>query len=268
MRFFSPAKINLFLQVVSKRPDGFHDLATAMQAISFWDELEFSESRSDRLTCNNPSIPTGSDNLILKAAELFRKKSGINLYICCHLEKRIPAQAGLGGGSGNAATTLWAMNQMAGKPATNEQLMSWSAEIGSDLPFFFSTGSAYCTGRGECVKSLDVPLLKGAISIKKPRLGVCTAACFGALKMDDLRDKDPEATLSDLIKGVPAFYNDLEAPAFRLHSQLADFKQQIASFAPQMTGTGSAFWCRQPASSEQQFKAVMRQLDSWYYPGL
>ena len=151
VEFFSPAKINIFLRIVRRREDGFHDLASLFHVIDLGDDMVFSllpaGSTSDQLTCNWADVPTDGSNLVIKALNLFRSKTGASEHFSVDLIKRVPHGAGMGGGSGNAATTLWAANEMCGRPATAEQLLEWSGEIGSDISVFFSSGAAYCTGR-------------------------------------------------------------------------------------------------------------------------
>jgi 4-diphosphocytidyl-2-C-methyl-D-erythritol kinase len=151
LNLFSPAKINIFLRIVRRREDGFHDLASLFHVIDLGDDMTFSllpaGSTSDQLTCNFPDVPTDESNLVIKALNLFRRKTGATEHFNVDLFKRVPHGAGMGGGSGNAATTLWAANEMCGRPATAEQLLEWSGEIGSDISVFFSSGAAYCTGR-------------------------------------------------------------------------------------------------------------------------
>ncbi|THG18147.1 hypothetical protein TEA_018752 [Camellia sinensis var. sinensis] len=154
LTLFSPCKINVFLRITGKREDGFHDLASLFHVISLGDRIKFSLSPSkskDRLSTNVPGVPIDDRNLIVKALNLYRKKTGADNFFWIHLEKKVPTGAGLGGGSSNAATALWAANQFSGCLATEKELQEWSSEIGSDVPFFFSQGAAYCTGRGEKV---------------------------------------------------------------------------------------------------------------------
>lgn len=148
-RLFSPAKINLFLRVVSKEPDGYHHLSSLFQAISLGDTLIMERASTDQLTCDHSFLPTDHSNLILKAIKLFRQRTGCEQAFKVHLIKRIPIQAGLGGGSSNAATTLWGCNQLAQTNLSDSTLMEWGTELGSDVSFFFSQGTAHCTGRGE-----------------------------------------------------------------------------------------------------------------------
>ncbi|KAA8544512.1 hypothetical protein F0562_022448 [Nyssa sinensis] len=161
LTLFSPCKINVFLRITSKREDGFHDLASLFHVISLGDKIKFSLSPSkskDQLSTNVPGVPLDDRNLIIKALNLYRKKTGSDKYFWIHLDKKVPTGAGLGGGSSNAATALWAANQFSGCLATEKELQEWSSEIGSDVPFFFSHGAAYCTGRGEIVQDIPLPI--------------------------------------------------------------------------------------------------------------
>lgn len=112
------------------------------------------DATEDLLICSDPSLHVDSNNLVIKALNLMRIKTGINQYFKVKLDKNIPMQAGLGGGSGNAATAMFAFNKLTSFPASQRDLKEWSADIGSDITFFFSSGTAYCTGRGEIVETL------------------------------------------------------------------------------------------------------------------
>lgn len=232
MKYFSPAKINLFLKVLGKRPDGYHNLSSLMQTIDLGDSLHFDWKGESGLTCTDPSIPTDASNLVNKAIDLFGRKTGWRNPVKVHLEKRIPAQAGLGGGSSNAATTLWALNEQAGRPAKVEELLAWSAEIGSDIPFFFSEGTALCEGRGELVMPLQGKKCD-PFWIVKPAIGLSTASVFQNYKPSRSSSNDK-------------FFNDLEAPAFALKPELLSLKMILLSTSFEkvlMTGSGTAFIC-------------------------
>jgi len=133
LTLFSPCKINLFLRILRKRPDGYHDLASLFQAVGFGDTLTLSllprntddggATGRDEFTCNMPGVPTDSTNLVVRALELMRRKtSSGDSYFRADLVKRVPAQAGLGGGSANAATAMWGANELLGRPATLDQV--------------------------------------------------------------------------------------------------------------------------------------------------
>ena len=135
LSLFSPCKINLFLRIIRKREDGYHDLASLFQAIGFGDTLDLTplqeDAEADVFTCNMPGVPIDSSNLVLRALELMREKTGVKKYFRANLIKQVPAQAGLGGGSANAATAMWGANQLMGNPATLDEVgykkvLGWS----------------------------------------------------------------------------------------------------------------------------------------------
>ena len=126
MTLFSPCKVNLFLRIIRKREDGFHDLASLFQAVGFGDTLELTkldeDAKSDEFECNMEGVPVDSTNLVLRALELMREKTGVKQYFKANLIKQVPAQAGLGGGSANAATAMWGANELMGNPASLEEV--------------------------------------------------------------------------------------------------------------------------------------------------
>jgi 4-diphosphocytidyl-2-C-methyl-D-erythritol kinase len=170
----SPCKINLFLRIMGRRENGYHDLASLFQTISLSDEMYFSRlpesATKDEMVCTDSELSVDDSNLVIKALNLMRSKTGVNQYFSVKLNKIVPMQAGLGGGSANAATAMFAFNKLCGFPATLGDLKEWSGDIGSDITFFFSTGTAYCTGRGEIIDPLP-PLPEGErtlVHIVKP----------------------------------------------------------------------------------------------------
>lgn len=265
--FKSPAKINLFLRVLRKRPDHYHDLASLFQAIDLVDLIHIEKSKEDHFTCSHPSLPIDSRNLVIKALELFRKKTGLRFCVNIHLDKNIPSEAGFGGGSSNAATTLFALNKLSGLAIPDEELALWSSEIGSDIPFFLSKGSAYCEGRGERVREVNLPA--SLFMICKPAIGLSTPQVFAALDYTKLSKEDPEALLEGFLAGNGRMINDLEAPAFCLHPPLKDFKASLKDSV--MTGSGSAFVCRgegewsvPPCDFKANVKSLHRLEGEWY----
>lgn len=245
LKLLSPAKVNLFLRILRKRDDGYHELASLFQTIDLCDTLELHLTDRDCLTCSDPDLPTDENNLVLKAVRLFRQHTNIKASIKIHLEKKIPQQAGLGGGSSNAATTLWAMNELFDRPVSQTDLKRLGAEIGSDVPFFLSCGTAYCTGRGEQLRELS-PLPPMQMSIIKPREGLSTPLVYRNLDVASLPPRDPEMALAQFISGKPVFFNDLESAAFKVLPSLIDFKQNLldAGFSTVlMSGSGSSFFC-------------------------
>lgn len=250
MKLFSPAKLNLFFRVLSKREDGFHEIASLMQAISLGDYLTFEESSDDRLTCTDPSIPTDERNFIARARNLFQEKTGWDKKVAIHAEKAIPAEAGLGGGSGNIATTLWALSQLSEKNIAEEELKKWAGELSSDAPFFFSTGTAYATGRGEAVFSLP-PLEKQTLYLAKPEGGLSTPLVYKHCE-PNVNDIDPKQLLGSALGGHLEGVNDLEYAAFALRPDLFQLKEGLYNLGftnVTMTGSGTGFYCMGPVEN-------------------
>lgn len=248
LQLFSPAKINLFLRVVGKRLDGYHELSTVLQTVDFGDYITLEQSDSDQLICNDPALPNDESNLVLKAVKLFRLKTGIKSFFKIYLCKYIPTQAGLGGGSSNAATVLWGCNQLSRANVSDKDLQTWSAEIGSDIPFFFSKGTAYCTGRGEHV--FDIEPSKNpsdGISLVKPALSLSTQAVFSLLGMTPKREfKNHHSDRVDYEQGRLVPFNDFEAVVFAISPEMRLLKNRLieAGFKTViLSGSGSSFYC-------------------------
>jgi 4-diphosphocytidyl-2-C-methyl-D-erythritol kinase len=237
--YLSPAKLNLFFRVLRKRPDGYHDIASLFQAIDLFDRLFFSLSDQDALTCSNPTIPCDATNLVAKALAQLRARTHVP-PVKIHIEKQIPIEAGLGGGSSNAATALWGLNKLIGSPLTQYQLIEIGACIGSDVPFFFSSGTAYCTGRGEILEPFSLPeSLIGYIA--KPAYGLSTPLVYKHTIVEELSQRNPE----EVLKSYPQFFNDLEISSFRLEPRLGSLRNELRKSFEEvvMTGSGTAFFC-------------------------
>lgn len=240
----SPAKINLFLKIISKRPDGFHELASLFQTIDFSDQLEIKLSPNDHFTCSDPRIPH-KDNLALKALKLFREASHLSFSITCHLTKIIPLQAGLGGGSSNAATMLKGLNTLLDNPLSNDKLHSIASQLGSDVPFFLEGGTALCEGRGEIITSLP-NLPRKSLWIVKPSIGISTPEVYKKLDLSKAEFKNIPAIISGHQKGEGEFFNDLEAPAFLIEPSVKQLKDQLLDqgfFPVLLSGSGASLFC-------------------------
>ena len=267
--FASPAKVNLFLRVIGRRSDGFHEIVTLMQAVDLCDTLSFAFSDSDHLICNDPTLPTNSRNLVLQAVALFRQKSGKKFQVTVTLDKRIPTGAGLGGGSSNAATTLWALNRLCGSPATDDELAEWSAVLGSDIPFFFSPGTALCRGRGEIVEPLS-PLPEAAsLALAIPDIHCVTPVVYRALQLQQLEPRCSAAALESWQLGTPQRFNDLEAAALNAYPALAEPLQQARQAgyeSVQLSGSGASFMCwgAGDLSAARPVRFLRRHFGSWY----
>ena len=176
----SPAKINLHLEVIGKRKDGFHELAMIMQNIDLSDYLEFQINNEGliKLETDCHDLSVSSDNLIVKSANLLRKKSNIDFGANIFLRKNIPIGAGLAGGSSNAAATLIGLNKLWNLNLAEESLCSLSSTLGSDIPFFINGGIQLCFGRGEVLEKLDSNFEYGIILLKNPNVSVSTAETY------------------------------------------------------------------------------------------
>ena len=250
----SPCKVNLLLNILGQRPDGFHELETIMQPVNLCDRLQFTrEGSALQLTCSEPTLPTDSTNLVHRAASVFLQEAGIRDGVRIHLEKKIPMAAGLGGGSGNAATTLLALNELFGSPLTPAQLDAIAASLGSDIPFFLQDKPALAIGRGEKVTPLaPFPALRGAAFLLiHPGFGIATAWAYkelarfpAALNGQPGRAEKLVSLLNtaDLAVAGAEFYNSLEAPALDKYPLLAlyqEFLQANGAAAALMSGSGS-----------------------------
>ena len=257
LRVRCPAKLNLFLEVVERRPDGYHNLDTIMQAVDLYDELEIVAQPEPELSleCSDPTLPCDERNLVLRAALALRQATGCRVGARFRLAKRIPMQAGLGGGSSDAAGALLGLNQAWCLGLSTESLREIAASVGSDVAFFLYGGTARCRGRGELVEPLPVSARFDYVLLF-PRVGVSTAEAYGRLRFP-LTPQAPSATilLDSLLAGDVSslgrsLFNRLEGPAFGIHPRLAEAKGRLAASGlfqgVCMTGSGSALFglCR------------------------
>ena len=259
----SPCKVNLLLNILGKRQDGFHELETVLQPIPVFDTLRCAPAGQGlELSCNHPSLPVGPENLVYRAAELFLREAKIESGVRIHLEKRIPLAAGLGGGSGNAATTLLALNQVFDRPLDFTQLTSLAAQLGSDVPFFLQSKPALGVGRGEQVTPLEsFPALQGMwIFLIHPGFGVSTPWAYknlarfpAALNGQPGRAQRLIAALSRSMEAAaPDIYNSLEAPVLPKYPLLAIFQEFLREHgAPValMSGSGSTTFALIPGEN-------------------
>jgi len=271
----SPAKVNLLLNVLGRRADGFHELETVLQPVPLCDELELDRGGKDiQLTCSDPLLPTDSTNLVQRAAVAFLQTTRVAEGVKIHLVKRIPLAAGLGGGSGNAAGTLLGLNELFGRPLSPEQLSELAASLGSDVPFFLQDKPALATGRGEKVEPLErFQALRGVfVLLIHPGFGISTAwayrtlaSCPKALPGQPGRARRLILLLqsADLEAAAREFYNSLEAPALNKYPVLALFQEFLmanGAAAALMSGSGSAIFAlaKDQTAAEQlreKFKA-------------
>lgn len=252
---FSPAKINLFLAVTGRRPDGFHDLLSVAAPLDFGDDLDAERGgRGFSLDCDDPAVPRDGTNLVLRAAEAFAVATGWREAVRFRLTKRIPTGAGLGGGSSNAVAALRALNELAATPLQEAELEPIAAGLGSDCALFLRRAPVILRGRGDRVEALPAAAaarLRGrSVLLFKPSFGIGTPWAYGRMAArggDYLPAPAAEARLAAwLAGGAPAeelVYNNMEPAAFEKYGALplllAALRRE-AGFVAGMSGSGSA----------------------------
>lgn len=240
LRMNSPAKINLHLEIRGKRPDGFHEIETLMVPLTLHDTLDVRlVERGISLTCTQRGIPTGPDNLAVRAAALFLEETGLDVGVDIHLQKRIPAGAGLGGGSGNAAAVLVALNRLTHSGLPSSRLEAMAARIGSDVPWFIRAWPARCHGRGELLEDAPAPPAWPLLLVKPP-FGVDTPWAYKTWG-DCECPRQPARALDGF-----TLHNDLEPPVFRKFPLLSALKSWLEAQpgirAAAMSGSGSTLF--------------------------
>jgi len=246
----APAKLNLSLDILGKTPDGYHQLDSVMLTVDLYDTLTFvKHSEGVRFSCNDPTLPTDEGNLVLKAAGAFFAHCGISpggLEI--NLTKRIPAQAGLGGGSADAAATLVGLNRLYGAGIGRGELARIGLGIGSDLPFCLMGGIARARGRGEILTPLPLPDELGVFLIAKPAQGMSTRLAFQLYSQN--KPENPRHHTELLVTALPsgnmqavggtlsnAFEKALHLPDVR---KIKEILLEHGALGAAMTGSGTA----------------------------
>ncbi|HHT9125652.1 MAG TPA: 4-(cytidine 5'-diphospho)-2-C-methyl-D-erythritol kinase [Candidatus Brocadiia bacterium] len=264
----APAKVNLFLEVFGKRYDGYHEIETVMQEIDLVDDIVIEEKEKGiEITCTNPRIPPGKDNIVWKATELMQKETGINKGVSIHLFKRIPISAGLGGGSSDAAATLKGLNKLWKVGLNENELMRLASMLGSDVPFFIKGNTAICRGRGEIVTPVPISTYFSYVLLY-PDIEISTASIYQNLKIDLTKAVKDVRFLLEILKNGNAesvgklLYNRLEEVALRLYPDLHRIKEALRVYnfcGLLLSGSGSAIYglCRRQSDAEE----IKNQLD-------
>lgn len=253
----SPAKVNLSLLIRGKRPDGYHEIDTLMVKIALCDHLTFAARTDDVLSLSirrvgggiSATIPTDSSNLVIRAADLLRHHAGIRFGADIVLEKRIPAEAGLAGGSGNAAATLLSLNELWQLGLTPVDLKQFASELGSDIPFFLeSSSAAIARGRGELIEPLKI---RGCLHlvVVKPPFGLSTAGVYRSFLKDECCFHSKSDSMARAIERgylheiACHLENSLSDAAERISPEMASLRTVIKAecrYGAIMTGSGSA----------------------------
>ena len=240
----APAKLNLFLHVTGRRADGYHLLQSAFMLIDWWDVLHFDLRSDGQIIRQDLSQTLPDEDLCLKAARSLQQASGTSHGAFIQIDKRLPAQAGMGGGSSDAATTLLALNRLWGLDWPLSKLMTLGLSLGADVPFFLRGHNAWVEGIGENITPMALPPAK--FVVLKPDAGLETALIFKDAELK--RDSSP-ATISDFAARPYAFgRNDLQAVAKRLCPQVELALHWLVQHGlqPRMTGSGSAVFAPIP----------------------
>jgi 4-diphosphocytidyl-2-C-methyl-D-erythritol kinase len=244
-----PAKVNLFLRVVARRADGYHEVETVLQSIGLYDELEFERASGWELGCDQPGVPLDDSNLVARAAAALRARCGVPLAAGARvtIRKRIPVGAGLGGGSADAAAALVGLARLWGVAAAPETLAEVAAALGSDVPFFLRGGAVLGRGRGERLEPLPAPAEFWLVLVKPP-FPVATAWAYRAWQATTSVGPSLDEFLAALAGGDPAavaaaLRNDLEPAVAAAHPAITSLRArllELGALGARMTGSGSA----------------------------
>ena len=261
----APAKVNLFLEVKGKRPDGYWEIETVMQTVTLCDTLVLDEARDLELVVKGAGIPK-KENLIFRAAEILRERSGFRGGARIELEKNIPIGRGLGGGSSDAAAALQGLNRLWRLGLSRKELMSVARDLGADVPFFLYGGTCLCRGRGDEIKPVATKGLLHFVLIS-PGFGIPTKKIYKNLRIVLTEGKrESKILLLGLRLGEPAgvarlCYNRLERTALDLYAELVQLKKELKEVPflyLGMTGSGSCFFglCEDEFQARQLAKEV------------
>ncbi|VTR96774.1 4-(cytidine 5'-diphospho)-2-C-methyl-D-erythritol kinase [Tuwongella immobilis] len=268
----TPAKVNLFLEIRAKRPDGYHELETLMVPISLYDTLQFQMSPDSQLTlrCSHPDLGNPDENLVLRAARLLRDTVGITTGAQITLTKRIPLAAGLAGGSSDAAATLVGLNRLWNLGLSRPQLLPLAQQLGSDIAFFLGDGAAWCTGRGEVITPCPVAIPLELVLVC-PSFGMSTPAVYRALRVP-ASPIDGTAIRAAVQQGdidaiAQSLHNRLEEPAQTINPLLADWLERLRNTnatGVRMSGSGSTLFalCRDRTEATRVASAIASEAGS------
>jgi len=242
----SPAKINLFLEVLGLRDDGYHEIRSVLQLIDLCDRVTLRRQRQIEVEVIG-AASFGQKNLAYRAAHLLLKKVGMEEGVRVAIEKRIPVGGGLGGGSSNAAATLWGLKLLYGLDLSSRELMALGGQLGSDVPFFFSKGIAFASGRGEVIRPLP-SLPSRWVVVANPGIPISTTWAYRALTLELTNEEKSHRILLLLEQGegekaLSLSFNRLEEVVLREYPEVARLKHLLAARGARpvlMTGSGSS----------------------------
>lgn len=273
VRARAPAKVNLYLEVLGKRADGYHEIETLMVAVNLYDTLEFKEEVSGQilLDCNRSDLSSGPDNLVRRAADLLRERAGCSRGAAIRLSKRIPMAAGLAGGSSDAAATLVALNELWDLQLDPARLAELAGELGSDVAFFLSGSAAWCTGRGEQVTPVGLGRRLRFVLVC-PAVGLSTAAVYQAVTPPETPQSGSAlrraVEAGDIEEIGRRLHNRLQPVAERLCPEVAALCNRLEELTPAgqlMSGSGTSLFalCR----DQHEAMRIARALRQATWPG-
>jgi len=283
MELSAPAKVNLYLKVLFKRPDGYHEIETLFERVSIFDKLsvEFSKG-SSRITCDNDDVPTDKGSLMMRVIEAFNARTGVLRDFRVHIEKHIPIAAGLGGGSSDAAALLLAINKISGSPLGGNDVFEIASRLGSDIPFFLGGSSfAFGRGRGEILEEIDVKARISHILITPP-FPVSTKDVYGKVSLSGkaplgltkggavdkifaafLQDKDTE----ELAKNLRNDLQDITLRDFPILEKVFFELKKRGALGVLLSGSGpTVFGIFKPAQADkarEELLKVFPEKDNW-----
>lgn len=245
IRVSSPAKVNLFLKVLRKRKDGYHQILSWIQLVDLEDRIEIERTeRGIKIACDHPGVPTGKSNLAYRAAQVFLMQSKIKSGVRIKLKKKIPVAAGLGGGSSNAASVLYGLNRLLGNQLSASKILSLARTLGSDVPFFLSFGSGLASGRGEIVRSIKLPLNYRLVLVN-PGFEVSTRWAYSKVKPGNIFPqkvlKLKRVTFRQMLSIAREIGNDLESVVEQKYPVIKLMVQKLyeqGALHAAMTGSG------------------------------
>ena len=252
--WLAPAKLNLFLHIIGRRPDGYHELQTIFQFLDYCDELDFSVRDDGEIHCQTNTDLASDDNLIVKAAKLLQQHTQTALGANIQLRKKIPMGGGLGGGSSNAATTLLALNELWGLDLPRDTLQKLGVKLGADVPIFIYGQSAWAEGIGEKLEPIN--LSEDWFLVIHPNCHVPTGEIFSNKLLT--RDK-PLITIAHFLAGNSE--NVCETVVCQLYPEVKEALDWLSQFSPaRMTGTGACIFTQ--CKTQEQAQHILVKLPS------
>jgi 4-diphosphocytidyl-2-C-methyl-D-erythritol kinase len=275
LRLRAAGKINLFLEILGVRPDGYHDLYMVLQSIDLSDFVTLKPAKTISIHCSHPLVPNDERNLAWKAATLIQKVSGISQGVEIWIDKRIPVASGLAGGSTDAAAVLVGLNQLWELGLTQVQLRTLAGQLGSDIPFCVAGGTALGLGRGDELTALALPNPLHLVLAKPVDLQISTAWAYRTYREKYLPQRladraNAQEMLTALSVGdaqqiAAALHNDLEAPIMPAHPEVAALCERLmanGAIGAMMSGSGSAVFGLAPSRAEAEVLFARMQGDA------